>query len=173
MEFSIRKHMTFMGIEIDGPMDAFVEKLEAKGFTLVEKGVDDTTMKGKFTNELVDLQICCTALTKTVSCINVRYPKHSLLGYNELKNVYKEKYTLSDEHCDFIGDEKIQHATFKTELGKIWVRDETELESIEELLLDSDIKFFNTYGYLFIIYYDDFNTELRKQEDKDAIQNDI
>lgn len=173
MEFSIRKHMTFMGIEIDGPMDAFVEKLEAKGFTLVEKDVDNTTMRGTFTNELVDLNICCTALTKTVSCIYVRYPKHSLLGYNELKNTYKEKYTLRDEHCDFINDKKTQEAIFKTELGKIWVRDETELTSIEDLLLDSNIKFFNTYGHLFILYYDDFNTELRKQEKKDAIQNDI
>lgn len=170
-----QNHLTFMGVEIDGTMTSFVEKMKTKGFTFIERIDDVTIMKGTFTNKPVDLYISQTPVTKKVSRVTVYYEKDETWSsikydYQKLVEAYKEKYTLDKEFHFFSkpyyeGDgyemqavklEKCHYvAFFKTESGS------TIFVKISE------------FKQITITYEDLLNTQLRKQESKDAVKNDI
>lgn len=169
-----QNHLTFLGVEIDGSMTSFVEKMKEKGFTFDSESDRITTMKGLFTNKSVDLYIVSTPTTKKVYRVAVVYPEKTSWSsikseYNDLKNAYKKKYTLDKDYNFFLtpyyeGDgyemqavrlDKCKYISFfKTERGDIMI----EISKFECIK---------------IVYEDDLNSQLDTQESQKAVQNDI
>lgn len=145
-----QNHLTFMGVAIDGAMLPFVEKMKAKGFTLVEKYGNVTVMKGAFTGETVELYIKQTPITKKIYKVSVFYlddrgvPTDS--DYNRILGCCKEKYTL-DKTLD-------KMSFFHAEFGVIVVE-------------------INNRKQLEVTYYDTKNNKLYLSETRDAVLNDI
>lgn len=174
MDFSIREHLKFMGVEIDGPMDAFVQQMEAKGFSVIEKHVDSIVMKGTFTNKPVHLFIPLTSITKKVHNICVFYEENNSWysiksDYNNLKNAYKDKYSLDVENHSFLdpyyeGDGYEMQAV---ELGKCRYISvfKTQYGSISLSITQAK--------KIIVSYTDSINSELAEQESNSALQEEI
>lgn len=103
-----QSHLTFLGVEIDGSMTSFVEKMKAKGFTPIGGVIDNMIgMKGTFTNKPILLNIARTPGTRKVYRIGVFYKKnnswYSLKSdYDKLKDAYKKRYIVEEEHRFFL-----------------------------------------------------------------------
>lgn len=89
-------HLTFRDVPIDGNVNAFAKKLEAKGFTLVKnhEEVNKVVMSGKFLNANCEVLIECTPNSKLASQVVIYMPEDS--SWRDLKSRYltlKELYT--------------------------------------------------------------------------------
>jgi hypothetical protein len=90
-------HMTFKGIEIDGKLDSFVEKLQTQGFELTYINDYSAVMKGRFTAEDVTVFIFSTPISKLTHTVLVRYEPQNQWStlenkYNNLVESLRKKY---------------------------------------------------------------------------------
>lgn len=90
-------HMTFKGIEIDGKLDSFVEKLQTQGFELTYINDYAAVMKGRFTAENVTLCIFSTPISKLTYTVLVKYEPQDQWStlenkYNNLVESLRKKY---------------------------------------------------------------------------------
>lgn len=170
-----QSHLQFMGIEIDGPINSFVQKLNNKGFTLVKKlDSGGAQMKGKFTGKDVELYISVTPVSKNVRSVNVYFPEDKSWSsikydYNKLKDSYKQKYILEKEYEFFedpyyegdgyemqaVRNDKCHYATFfSSETGGI--------------MLD-----ISKYEQLHVLYEDSINSSIGSEERDTKILDEI
>ena len=89
--------MTFKGIDIDGDLPSFVDKLEMQGFVMQDMRDDCAIMSGTFTAEDVKLYIHATPISKTVYGVSVIYKPqdswpHQESHYKNLAKSLKTKY---------------------------------------------------------------------------------
>ncbi len=174
MDFSIREHLRFMGIEIDGPMDAFVEKLEAKGFTVIEKHEDSIVMDGTFTNKPVHLLIFQTSITKRVYKIGIFYKENNSWysiksDYNNLKDAYKNKYTLEQDYHFFL-DPYYEGDDYEIQAVEL---DKCRYFSVFKAQHGSISLNITTLKKILVSYEDSINSELAEQESNSALQEEI
>ena len=90
-------HMTFKGIEIDGKLESFVEKLQTQGFELAYINDYVAVMKGRFTAEDVTVFIYTTPISKLTHTVIVKYEPQNQWStlenkYNNLVESLKKKY---------------------------------------------------------------------------------
>lgn len=88
--FAQGDHMTFKGIPMQGPLNAFVQKLKSKGFTLVKTEQGAAALKGKFAT-FNDCLVLVHAEKNNVSSVAVLLPVQKT--WNGITNRY---YTLVD-----------------------------------------------------------------------------
>lgn len=91
-----RKHMEFMGIEMNGPLDKFVEQLQGKGLTVYDVQDDMAIMKGRFATE-DNCTIVVSSFGNTVYRVSVMFPERTmwsslLFDYNKYKELLTKKY---------------------------------------------------------------------------------
>lgn len=92
-------HLKFMGVEINGKANIFVEKMKAKGFRVKDNLENAFVMNGKFAGSNAQLFILYSPITKTV-CKVVAYFEEkdnwdSLKSqYLKLKEAYDTKYPI-------------------------------------------------------------------------------
>lgn len=99
---SILKHLEFKGIEINGNIDTFIQKLEDEGFVYKQKVRDDllTIMEGEFIGKKCVLIIACSPKTKITSKVSVLLEKSESwtslkVAYNYYKELFSKKYGTS------------------------------------------------------------------------------
>lgn len=64
LNINAQSHLQFMGIEIDGALSSFTQKLSSKGFIKKCNVGDGAVMTGTFTGKPVDVYIFVTAKSK-------------------------------------------------------------------------------------------------------------
>ena len=130
-------HMTFKGIEIDGKLDSFVEKLQTQGFELAYINDYDAVMKGRFTAEDVTVCIFSTPISKLTYAVLVKYEPQNQWStlenkYNNLVESLRKKYgepslevwdvdEYSDPELAFMLDRARIMTFFETDNGRIGV----------------------------------------------------
>lgn len=105
------QHLKFMGIPIDGNINTFASKLNAKGFSISplnkDAGVGLRIMVGRFFNEAAQLWISYTPSTKTVYSVRVVFWSDSETVCKsfkeELEESIKEKYDYEYEDGKTMG----------------------------------------------------------------------
>lgn len=88
--FAQGDHMTFKGIPMQGPLNAFVQKLKGKGYTLVKTEQGAAALKGKFAT-YNDCLVIVYAEKGNVSSVAVMFPEQRT--WNSITNRY---YSLVD-----------------------------------------------------------------------------
>lgn len=87
-------HITFRDVPIDGNINAFVKKLEAKGYTQEKTFDNGVRMSGSFLNKTCEVWVYCTPVSRTTTKVIVYMPKDN--SWSSLKSTYltlKEQYT--------------------------------------------------------------------------------
>ena len=84
----VEKHLNFMGIEIDGRLENFIEKLECKDFTLQTKLKTEAVFVGKFTGKSAKLFIYSTPKTRTVYRVIVAFDNFDNATWSLLESQY-------------------------------------------------------------------------------------
>lgn len=155
------QHLNFMGIPIDGSIEAFETKLKTKGF---EKSKDfgeintryERWYDGRFAGEDVLLSVHCTK-TDLVYCTNV-------LLFFETLDYAKKKWeyyvsVIEEKYKDKIVNKRIQ--------GTDNIRYEMEAGDIDVFYEKSDFK---SYKYkLYLMYLDRKNTTIKNEMNKEDI----
>lgn len=155
------QHLNFMGIPIDGSIEAFETKLKAKGFVKSKDFGEENTRyerwyDGRFAGENVLLYV---RNTKT----NLVYAANVILFFETLDEV-KAKWeyytsTIEDKYKDKIVNKKIQ--------GTDDIRYEMEAGDI---IVNYEKSRFKDYKYmLYLMYYDRKNTNICKEMMKEDI----
>lgn len=136
--FAQGDHMTFKGIPMQGPLNAFVQKLKGKGFTLMNTKNEGAALKGKFAT-YDDCVILVDTEKGNVSSVGVVFPEQDTWGaiitrYYSLKDMLTEKYgtpisvevfSNGDPGSDFsrfhaiLDDECTYGSEFRTKNGSI------------------------------------------------------
>lgn len=167
--FAQGDHMTFKGIPMQGPLNAFVQKLKGKGFTYVETYRGYAFLKGKFAS-YDNCRVMVGPENNNVSFVRVEFPdewrgwKSLASTYYSLKNILTEKYgtpkTIERFSNGDPGDdisrvqailkgECIYKSEFKTKKGNI------------NLFID---KFETNYNPFVVITYEDNKHEAAKKK---------
>lgn len=155
------QHLEFMGIPVNGSIEAFDAKLKAKGFVKSEEfGMENTRTEkwydGRFAGDDVVLIVCSTRT-------NIVYGT-SVLQYFEVLDDVKTKWgyyvsVIEDKYKDKIVNKKIQ--------GTNDIRYEMELGDIVVFYTRSNFK---DYKYeLYLMYIDRKNNIINNEMNKGDI----
>lgn len=155
------QHLEFMGIPVNGSIEAFDAKLKAKGFVKSEEfGMGNTETKkwydGRFAGEDVVLIVYSTRTDLVYAT--------SVLQYFEVLDNVKTKWeyyvsVIEDKYKDKIVNKKIQ--------GTNDIRYEMELGDI---VVNYTISNFKDYKYiLYLMYIDRKNTTINNEMNKGDI----
>lgn len=103
------KHLEFKGIPIDGSLNEFVSKLEAKGFTKTETMGTMVQLKGDFAGESVNVYVVGSEKNKTVWKVAVFFPEKSSWrslksDYFDYKELFTKKYGKPKNDYEFFSD---------------------------------------------------------------------
>lgn len=107
---TIKEHIKFKGIDIDGNIDDFIKKMEDNGFTFEKLLTDNVVkMKGKFMGKSCDLLIIHSIESKEVWKVTVYFKeKESWYDlkkeYLDTKNLFVEKYGVPKSHYEFFSE---------------------------------------------------------------------
>lgn len=170
-------HFEFMGIPIDGQISGIVEKLEQKGFTIVQTTDDGhVLMDGVFANNDSQILILVTPDTKIVWKIGV-FPDKEYTNwasikhdFNDMKSLYTRKYgepALDRHYFSFpyeLGD-GFEMTALKMDKCTYYTSYELENGYIS-INMTSDCK-------IMIVYEDKQNAEINERESENAIFEDI
>ena len=173
-----QKHMKFQGIEIDGTVKSFVDKLVQKGYKY-EISLDNNgaALSGTFTNKKAFLGVYANS-NSVVYCVLVYLSdckewKSLLNEYNYYKDLYTKKYgepVSVTETYDFISNNNyvniLQLVNGKIE-WKCWF--ETEDGEILLSIRGKDNKLEEDSGCISIMYRDKSNFEKSKSRDIEDI----
>lgn len=159
------QHLKFMNIPIDGKINSFASKLNAKGFTLSPKnkqaGVGLRIMKGRFFDQPAELWISYTPQTSIVYSVRVVFWSNERTlcesFMKDIKNSISYKYNYEEEEGKTKGgsDITIYHIMENEEYtGDIYIGISQSSEY---------------YGYDLNLTYEDFinsfKNEYRKSDD--------
>lgn len=165
--FAQGDHMTFKGIPMQGPLNAFVQKLKGKGFTPMETTTENAILKGKFAT-YDDCLVFVYTENGNVSSVAVMFPEQETWStitakYYSLKDILTEKYGTpetverfsdGDPGSDYfrfraiLHDECFYKSEFTTKNGSIFL---------------SMIKVNYNTASVFIKYYDNKNEEAARK----------
>lgn len=163
-------HLTFKGIPIEGTMDGFCEKLEAKGFERGATKDNVTAFSGDFTGRQATVWVAATSDGQEVFSVVAFFESmeewKQLVGtYNYYKNLYTRKYgepqkVMEDESSLGRGDHNVTYL-WRGELvwKSIWVTSGGDIE----LKIDKTDEVYKCA--VFISYRDYQNIEKKMQED--------
>ncbi len=92
-------HIKFMGVEIAGDYKSFKDSLESKGFIYTNSFETMHKFYGKFTNEIVQLEVLATPRTNKVCKVIAYFPEKDTWSdlkkdYFAKKKLYSEKYPI-------------------------------------------------------------------------------
>ncbi len=98
-----QEHISFMGIPINGTSEIFLKQLKEKGFTQISQFESSYKLYGKFANEIVEISVLASPRTNTVCKVIVYFSdkdnwKDLRKDYFAKKNLYRNKYLLTDEY---------------------------------------------------------------------------
>lgn len=153
------QHLEFMGISIDGSIEAFDAKLKAKGFINSKDFVNTKNEKwydGRFAGDDVVLNVCRTRTNLVYATTVVQY-------FEALDDVKAQwEYYVSvieDKYKDRIVNKKIEstdHIRYEMELG--------------DIVVDYRKSDYKDYKYhLLLMYFDRKNTVINKKMNEEDI----
>lgn len=92
-----QEHLKFKGIPIEGNLRSFCQKLEAKGFTIIEKTNNSTLLTGTFTDRNATILVKATSNGKNVVGVIVGFDSSGewstlVNTYDQYKTLYTLKY---------------------------------------------------------------------------------
>lgn len=101
-----QEHLEFNGVPIDGKIETFVQKLESKGYKLVEYMGSNAVMKGDFAGNSATLFILGSKKTKTVWKVAAQFADKDSWSdlksqYKDYKKLYTQKYGEPSDHFEF------------------------------------------------------------------------
>jgi len=157
---SYAQHFKFMGIPIDGSIEAFDAKLKAKGFVKSKDFgcLDTKTSKyydGKFAGYNVLLYVMATPKTNLVCDVNVR---HFFKTKEDAEEIYRY-------FCSVIEDK------YKIEQKKIQDTNSTRYKvGLGDIVVEYEVCDYGNFEYnLNVFYLDRKNATIFKQENKEDI----
>lgn len=107
------KHLHFMGIEIDGKLADFVDKLEDKGLTISSRESGTAVLSGKFAGIDASVYVFTTPKSKTVQGVSVGF-YNSTGTWPDLKSQYIDmKRLLSEKYGDPVEIEYFKEANIE------------------------------------------------------------
>ena len=91
-----------MGMDIDGCVEDFNQRLEMKGFSFIDSFETSYSFWGKFANEIVTLTVLATPISKIVCKVIVFFPDKEnwedlKKDYFFKKKMFKSKYVLESD----------------------------------------------------------------------------
>lgn len=95
---SAQEHSIFLGIELGGDRDAFVEELEDKGFEFEEEDDECTVLSGLFDGVGARIEVLATPQSHTVHLVTVYFVEMEgnevglLMKTNQIRKQLKRKY---------------------------------------------------------------------------------
>lgn len=95
---SAQRHSLFLGIELGGDRDEFVEALEDKGFTFEEEDNECTTLSGLFDGVGARIEVHATPKSHTVHIVTVWFVEIEgnevgiLMKSNQIRKKLRRKY---------------------------------------------------------------------------------
>ena len=95
---SAQEHSIFLGIELGGDRDAFVEELEDKGFEFEEEDDECTVLSGLFDGVGARIEVLATPQSHTVHLVTVYFIEMEgnevglLMKTNQIRKQLKRKY---------------------------------------------------------------------------------
>lgn len=177
---SAQEHLTFKNIPIEGSVSAYVAKLEAVGFQLVESTANNAILKGTFAGfDDCTIVVIGSESSNTVWKVVANLPHQvswtsTCSRYEELKRQYTDKYGKPAKSYEFfidpyeLGDgyelqaiklEKGYYIAFwDLSEGSIWV----EIKASR-----------NSDGWICLGYQDAAGVEVMQQEKDQVIKSDI
>lgn len=102
-------HLTFRGIPIDGNINAFVSKLEAKGYEKKKSIENGYIMEGSFMGRTCELYVFCSPTSRLATKVTAYYPKDNSWSsiksdYEACKEQYTKKYGKPTDTFEFFMD---------------------------------------------------------------------
>lgn len=170
-----QEHLTFKGIPLEGSMDSFCQKLEAKGYIVLDRNNTLTVLHGDFTGYPATIRITATDDGKNVFAVCVIFDSsrdwRTLVNtYDHYKDLYTIKYgqpKLQKEHNPSNSNSnavlmlKLEEGT--VEYFCIW---ETKGGEIK-LTIDKSSRSYE--GQVSIYYRDSLNVKAKIQSDLNDI----
>lgn len=101
------RHMTFLGLPIDGTIYEFKDLMVDKGYRFLEERDQFCFLEGMFTGKDVTLVLVGTPITKTIWKVLVKFEKEIYwsdlkMSFREYENLYKKKYGEPTSNCEEI-----------------------------------------------------------------------
>ena len=104
LSVSAQERQTFMGIPIDGSLTSFIDKLQAKGFTVSFADDDIAGLEGPFSGSTRTVWVYATPQTSKVYCVIVQL--RTSKSWSSLKSTYSEfKQMLTNKYGEPYGSE--------------------------------------------------------------------
>ena len=177
---SAQEHLTFRGIEIDGPLPAFVQHLNKLGYVVIEERENDCLLKGVFSG--VDdcvIYVLTTPNSHIVCQVAVFLPatdswavlKSSYLEYRDL--LISKYGTPSVDRKSFISPyyegDGYEMQALSNDKCKYLIRIHADLGNVSLMINSKDYK----RGNLLISYEDAQNAEIKEQEQQKQKMSDL
>ena len=160
------RHMTFLGLPIDGTIYEFKNLMVDKGFKFVEERDQFCFLEGMFTGKDVTFVLVGTPITKTIWKVMVKFKKEIYwadlqMSFREYEDLYKKKYGEPTEKCETIlppHKEYIDDWELALKNGLI------EYHSIWDYVYGSIVLRISPFGTLQIFYQDELNDQKFQKE---------
>lgn len=160
------RHMTFLGLPIDGTIYEFKDLMVDKGYRFLEERDQFCFLEGMFTGKDVTLVLVGTPLTKTIWKVLVKFKKEIYwadlkMSFLEYEDLYKKKYGEPTEKCETIlppHKEYIDDWELALKNGLI------EYHSIWDYAYGSIVLRISPFGTLQIFYQDELNDQKFQKE---------
>lgn len=168
-------HLTFRDIPIDGNINSFVKKLEAKGYTQ-EKTLDNgVRMSGPFLNQNCEVWVYCTPISRITTKVIIYMPKDE--SWSSLKSTY---LTLKEQYTKKYGTPSDIFESFSSPYyeGDGYETQALELEQCDFVTYwkvpDGDIAVsISKYLQIRLVYEDAQNIQLMEKESIEAAYDEI
>ncbi len=169
-----QEHLSFKGIQIEGSMTAFCQKLKAKGFSQLGRDNNFTLFTGDFTGRQANVGVASTDDGKNVHSVVVLFDKsedwNTLVNtYDYYKALYIRKYGEPNACLEYNPSKSDSNISLMYQLGQGTVTYASEWNVIGgtiELLIE---KVDYSKGMVVIKYRDSQNVEAKIQKDLEDI----
>ena len=166
-------HLSFKNIPIDGPLDLFLAKLKADGFTQYDTDTDGVWLAGRFAGKDCHILVQSTVTTHTVYSVYALFVNRRDWGmakadYDTLKAALTKKYgdPISKEEFESPYDEDGYEFMHMKDGQVVWQsKYDTPLGSIYLYIKDQSV----TTGCAIVQYLDKKNSE----KDTDELADEL
>ena len=172
---SAQNHIEFMGVPVDGNINDFIVKLEAKQFK-VKKRIDNIViMNGKFAGESAEIFVASTNKTKTVWKVSVYFDEKSSwyslkADYKKYKELFTAKYGKPTDSFEFFSNPYYEGDGYELSALK---RDKCHYATFFEKEIGIIAVQMSSVCSIELIYEDALNSEIKNREKNSSILDDI
>ena len=169
------KHLEFKGIPIDGSLNEFVSKLEAKGFTKTETMGTIAQLKGEFAGENVNVYVVGSEKTKTVWKVAVFFPEKSSWrslkrDYFDYKELFTKKYGKPKNDFEFFSDPYYEGDGYELQALRL---DKCSYCSFYNTREGSIMLEIDSSKCISVGYEDATNVKIKSREEEENVMDDI